>query len=339
MTRRRIAVLLAGALVLGACGADDDTAADATGDEIAATGELNGAASGFPVTIENCGIETTYGAPPQRAVVIYQHTTEVMLALGLEDRMVGTAYMDSSIRDDLVEAYEAVPEIAEKSPSREQVLAAEPDIVIAGWNSAFEDESAGSRESLAQLGIDSYLESSSCPDFDGAPGIELVKKMIIDVGAIFGVPDRADALVEQIMAPIDGVDAALDGIDPVDVFVYDSGTEQAYTPGGKENTTALIALAGGRNVFDDVDDTWAEVNLEDVVARDPDVVLILDYAGNGTVEEKQEFLRTNPATSTLTAVQQGRFVVAELTDVVPGIRNGDIVGHMARGFHPDFKID
>jgi iron complex transport system substrate-binding protein len=323
-TTRPAAVVLATALLVTACGGDD-----ATPDDTAAE-----AAGGFPVTIENCGTETTYDAPPERAVVIYHHTTEIMLALGLEDRMAGTAYMDSAIRGDFVDAYEQVPELAEESPSREQVLAAEPDIVVAGWPSAFEDDSAGSRQSLTDLGIDTYLSTGSCPDFHGTPGLDLMRDDITNLGAIFGVPDRAEDLIADIETPIADVEESLEGVEPVDVFVYDSGTDQAYTPGGRENTIALIELAGGHNIFADLDDDWADVSWEDVVAREPDVVLILDY-GDETVDQKESFLRSHPVASTLRAVRDERFVVANLTDVVPGIRNGDVVAAMAAGFHPD----
>jgi iron complex transport system substrate-binding protein len=322
--------LTAAVTAAAACGGDDDTEAGAR--DPAAAGTDPGAE--FPVTVENCGEETTYDAPPERAVVIYQHTTEIMLALGLEDRMVGTAYMDSAIRDDLADAYGTVPEMAEQAPSREQVLAAEPDIVVAGWPSAFEDGAAGSRESLAELGVDSYLSTGSCPDFAGEPSLDLVREDVTEIAAVFGVPDRAAELLATIEGPIADVEATLAGADPVDVFVYDSGSDQAFTTGGRENTTALVELAGGRNVFADVDDDWVEVSWEDVVAREPDVVLVLDY-GDETVEQKEEFLRSHPVASTLAAVRDGRFVVAELTDVVPGIRNGDVVAAMAEGFHPD----
>ena len=325
-TTRTVAALAAALLLAtAACGGDDDTAGGGSD-----TGDAEAAGS-FPVTVENCGTETTYAAPPEQAVVIYQHTTEIMLALGLEDRMVGTAYMDSAIRDDLVDAYETVPELAKESPSREQVLAAEPDIVVAGWPSAFEDDSAGSRESLAELGIDTYLSTGSCPDFAEDPSLDLVREDITEIGAIFGVPDRAEDLIATIEEPIAEVEASLDGVEPVDVFVYDSGTDQAYTTGGRENTTALVELAGGRNVFADVDDDWVEVSWEDVVAREPDVVLVLDY-GDETIEQKEDFLRSHPVASTLQAVQDERYVVVELTDVVPGIRNGDVVTAMADGF-------
>jgi len=148
------------------------------------------------------------------------------------------------------------------------------------------------------------------------------------------VPDRAAALIANMQEPIATATAAIAGAAPVTVFVYDSGTEKAFTAAGNEMTTALIDLAGGTNIFADVDDTFTEVSWEDVVARDPDVILILDY-GSDTVQDKIDFLEQDPIASTLRAVQAKSFVAVDLTDVVPGIRNGDAVLTMAEGFHPD----
>lgn len=339
-TTRFAAVAASALLVLAACGDEDEgTSASDTGTIAATAGNsVTATDEAFPVTIENCGIETTYDAAPTAAVTMNGHVTEILLALGLEDSMVGTAYIDSGVRDDLEAAYESVPVLADEYPSREEVLAAEPDIVIGGYSSAFGDEAAGSRESLEEAGIDSYLTSGYCPDFAEPQSLELVAEDITELGTIFGVPDRAADVVAAIDETVAGVTEALDGVDPVDVFVYDSGTELAFTAASFENTTALIDLAGGHNVFDDVEDSFTEVSWEDVVARDPDVILILDYADSGTVEEKEAFLQTHPVASTLRAVQEGNFVVVGLGEVVPGVRNGDTVATLASALHPDVNF-
>ena len=108
----------------------------------------------------------------------------------------------------------------------------------------------------------------------------------------------------------------------------------AFTAAGDEMTTALIGLAGGRNIFDDVEGSFTEVSWEDVVDRDPDVVMILNY-GDTTAEDKRAFLQDDPRTSGLRAVQEDRIVVVDLTDVVPGVRNGDVVTVMAGAFNDE----
>ena len=61
--------------------------------------------------VENCTVSTTYERPPARAVTLNQAATEVMLALHLEDRLVGTAYLDDRILPGLSAAYERVPSL------------------------------------------------------------------------------------------------------------------------------------------------------------------------------------------------------------------------------------
>ena len=284
--------------------------------------------TGFPLTVRNCGQEFTVESPPQAAITMNQHVTELLLAMGLEDRMVGTAWLDSVIRADLQAAYDNIPVLAEQYPSREQVLAAEPDFVIGGFSSAFADDAGGTRGSLVEAGIGSYLTSGYCPDFSGRNTLDLVEQDIRNLGAIFGVPDRAEQLIAEINHSIEAAGSSQGNDDLPTVFVYDSGTDQAFTAARNEMTTALIELAGGRNIFDDVDDAFTEVSWEDVIQRDPDLVLVLDY-GATSADEKKSFLQSDPRAATLRAVQEDQILVVDLTDVVPGIRNGDAVAAIA----------
>lgn len=344
LRRSALAAACIALLTISACGSDDDAstattsaatvATEAPAGSTPATTATAGDTGVFPVTIENCGETDTFDKAPTAAITMNQHVTEILLALGLEGSMVGTAYIDSTIRPDLLAAYDTVPVLAAEYPNREQVLAAEPDIVIGGFASAFGDDAAGARDLLREQGIGTYLTEGYCPDFTGRNTFDQVRDDITNLGSIFGVSDKAAALLDTMQAPVDQATAAIDGVDPVTVFVYDSGTEKAFTAAGNEMTTALIELAGGKNVFDDVDDTFTEVSWEDVVARDPDVILILNY-GSDTVEDKEAFLESDPIASTLRAVQNKAFVAVDLTDVVPGIRNGDTVLALAKAFHPD----
>ena len=80
-----------------------------------------------------------------------QPATEIMLALGLQDRMVGTAYLDDEVLPEYA-AYARVPVLAKEYPSKEKLLEAEPDFVYTSFNSAFSDEGAGDRAAWEKLG-------------------------------------------------------------------------------------------------------------------------------------------------------------------------------------------
>ncbi|WP_079031849.1 ABC transporter substrate-binding protein [Streptomyces specialis] len=280
-------------LLLAGCGGNGpgpDTGADAP--------------PGFPVTLDNCGERTMFDAPPERAVSLNQHATEVMLALGLEESMVGTAYLDDSILPEYQDAYDSVEVLAEEYPSYEAILAAEPDYVYGGFASTFEE--GRGREAFAGLGIGTRLNLEECAA--GPVTVDLMDREIREVARTFGVEDRAEDLLAGLHATLDTVAEQLHGVEPLDVFVYDSGESTAFTAGGAGIGNEMIELAGGVNIFADLDKTFGDVSFEQVAARAPDVIVIYDY-GDQPVEDKREFLLSHPALQHVPAIQEERFAV------------------------------
>jgi iron complex transport system substrate-binding protein len=319
------AVALSSVLSATGCGASDGSGGDAK-----ATAPVT---AGFPVTVDNCGVKTTYDRPPSRVVTIHQHPAELMLALGLKDHMAGTAFPDSAVLPELKEDYEAIPELARKEPSFETVLEAEPDLVYGGYGSAFAESEGRSREAFADAGIDTHLNREYCGK--KRVTMEDTYDEIRTIGTIFGVPDRADKLVADLEGRVGRAAAEVEGEPEPSVFVYDSGDKSAFTAGGKSLGTELIRLAGGENVFADLDDVFGDVSWEQVVERKPEVIAVYDYAGAGSVEEKKKFLLSQPALADVPAVRNKRFVVLPLTATLVGIRSAYAVEDLARGLHPE----
>ncbi|MEV0126198.1 ABC transporter substrate-binding protein [Streptomyces sp. NPDC050703] len=319
------AVALTSVLLTAGCGSSGGSGGDAK-----ATAAVP---AGFPVTVDNCGVRTTYDRPPSRVVTIHQHPAELMLSLGLRDRMVGTAFPDSAVLPELRKDFASVPELAKREPSFETVLDAEPDLVYGGYGSAFDEKAGRSREAFADAGIDTYLNREYC----GGKRVTMrdTYDEIRAVGRIFGVNDRADALVADLKDRVGRAAGKVGGERDVPVFVYDSGDKSAFTAGGGSLGTELIRLAGGENVFGDLDDVFGDVSWEQVVERRPEVIAIYDYAGAGSVEEKKRFLLSRPALADVPAVKNKRFVVLPLTDTLVGIRSADAVEDLARGLHPE----
>ncbi|MEV8062261.1 ABC transporter substrate-binding protein [Streptomyces antimycoticus] len=288
---------------------------------------------GFPATVDNCGTRTTYEKPPERAVTIHQHPAELMLALGLKDRVVGTAFPDSAVLPRYRKDFAAIPELAKKEPSFETVLNAEPDFVYGGYGSAFAEKEGRSRKAFADAGIDTYLNREYC----GKKRVSMKDTYdeIRTIGTIFGVRKRADILVADLERRVERTTRAVRGAPAVPVFVYDSGDKAAFTAGGKGLGTEIIRLAGGRNVFDDLDEVFGDVSWEQVVARNPEVIAIYDYAGAGSVERKKQFLLAQPALADVPAVKHKRFVVLPLTATVVGVRPPYAVSDLARALHPE----
>ncbi|MFJ7496763.1 ABC transporter substrate-binding protein [Streptomyces sp. NPDC097727] len=288
------------------------------------------AADGFPYTVTNCGTKTTFDAPPKRVVTMNQHVTEIMLALGLQDRLAGTAYLDDSILPKYRSAYAKTKVLAKEYPSKEVLLGANPDFVYGGYNSAFDKAKGQDRAGLQKDGINTRLNIENCTK--GKVGIDQLATEITQVARTFGVPERGKKLIDEERQKITTVEAGLKGSRP-SVFVYDSGDSSAFTAGGKGIGNEIVRLAGGRNVFADLDATFGDVSWEQVIKRKPEVVVIYDYGGT-TVAAKKKRLLNDPALAGVPAIKNKKFAVLPLSSAVLGVRVADAVQDLAGQLHP-----
>jgi len=108
----------------------------------------------FPVSVDNCGMSTTYADAPKRAFTMNQAATEIMLALGLQDRMVGTAFLDDAVLPEFADAYNRIRIRETAYPSRATLVDARPDFIYAAYKSAFSDDLPGMREVLEAASAD-----------------------------------------------------------------------------------------------------------------------------------------------------------------------------------------
>ncbi|KAF0114513.1 MAG: iron complex transport system substrate-binding protein [Rhodobacteraceae bacterium] len=296
---------------------------------------LSTPAFAFPVTVQSCNREVTFDAAPTRAIANDVNLIEMMLALGLRDQMVGYTGVSGwkTLDEELRQGIAELPELSAKYPTREVLLGAEPDFFFAGWNYGMTVGGEVTPETLEPLGIKTYELTESCI-FVGPKAKSSMQDMyadLLNLGTIFGVAGRAQALVAGYEARIAEVTASVDRTTPLRVFVYDSGDETPFTAGAYAIPTALIEAAGGRNIMDDLDKSWATVAWEPVVERNPEVIVIVNY-GDVTADQKIAFLENNPAFANIDAVKNDRYVVLEYVEATPGPRNIRAVEKLVAGF-------
>jgi iron complex transport system substrate-binding protein len=299
---------LTAVLPLAACGGGDG--ARAASSDAASSG-------GYPVTVDNCGFELTVDAAPEQIVTIKSSTTEMLLALGLRDRLVGAAFLDGPIPD---EYGGDVPVLSDKVPGQEAVLGTGADFVYAGWESNFAPDGAGERESLDALGVGTYVSPSACKEEGYQPDpltFDTVFDEITEAGDVFGVPEAAADLVEKQRADLAQVDP-----DPAGrtALWYSSGDDIPYVGAGIGAPQMIMDAVGLTNIAADVHDTWTSMGWEEIVAADPDVIVLVDASWN-TAESKIEKLKANPATAQLSAVQADRFLTVPFAGSEAGVRN------------------
>lgn len=292
-------------------------------------------ATRYPLTITSCNREVTFKQAPTHALSHDINMTQMMLALGLKSRMVGYSGISGwkAVTPQMSVLLDGLPELAAKYPSVETLLNANVDFLFAGWDYGMRVGGDLTPQTLAPLGINVYELTESCAFVMKRPAASLddTYNDLRNLGRIFDVQDRANALIAQMQEQVAQVQQDLP-TDKPRVFLYDSGEDRAMTSGRLGMPQALIDAAGGRNILDDVEASWTRVNWETVVERNPQVIVIVDYS-EVTAEQKQRFLLDNPALQGVDAIKNQRFIVIPYVQATPGIDNVLAVETLAKGFH------
>lgn len=301
MPRLPLLAALAGVALLAGCASP---AAPAASPEPAA------------VTVENCGTTVAFDSPPQRVVTIKSTSTEMMLALGVGDRIVGTAFQDGPVPEEWAAEAAGLTSISDFMPGEEAVLDLEPDLVYSGWESAFAADATGERAELASLGVNSYVQPAACRSADVPPKLTFdeVFREIQEAADIFGV--SADDLLTAQRQELDAIEPDDRGLT---ALWYSSGTDIPYVGAGLGAPELVLETAGLTNIAGDIDMTWSSFGWESIVAADPDVIVLIDADWN-TAASKIELLRSNPATAALAAVQNSRYIVLPFPAGEAGVR-------------------
>jgi iron complex transport system substrate-binding protein len=303
---------LAAALVLSGCGAEVEPAAEESG----------------KVTVKRCGEPVEYTVP-ERAVAYEGGSADKLFALGLTEHVYG--YVMPPANPPVSESpwaseYAKVKMLSDDLLNKEVVVEAKSDFVVAGWNSGFKDERGITPEILDKLGIQSFMHTESCFNYPGHPEkmrpFEALYTDLERLGEIFRVEEKATDVVAGLKKRVKEVEAKAPDGDPVPVFLYDSGTDRPFTAGNQVPPNDIIKTAGGRNVFDGLDERWTQVNWESVAETEPEVIVILDY-GDLPAEKKIDFLRKSPHTRQLPAVKKNHFFILDYNEGISGPRNID----------------
>jgi iron complex transport system substrate-binding protein len=304
----------------------------------------------YPLTIRNCGVEITFGHAPRRAVAIGQSSTEILLSLGLADRIVGTAVWFGPVLPAYEAANAGIPRLADNDPSFESVVGKEPELVTAQfeWHVGPQG-SVGTREQFAGLGIPTYISPADCVAKDNSGGgdgvrkqlftMDLVYQEIRDLARIFDVADRGEALVADLrrreaaaIASVAG--ARLDNVPMVFWFSSKEVAGEAFVAGRNGVPAWILRQLGARNVIT-TEEEWPLVSWERIAAANPAIIVMAEmsrrrYAADDTAV-KLNFLATDPVTSRLAAVKDKRIVVMDVQAMQPSIRAVDGIEAVARG--------
>ena len=195
---------------------------------------------------------------PQRIVSVVPAATETLFALEVGDRLIAVGDYDRF-----------PPEVATKeriggllNPNIEKIIELKPDLVISyGTQDVLRDR-------LQRVGIRLY------PFTHGS--IEHTLNYIVDLGRTVGAEHRAQEIVATIHKTFDDLQSTSLPRKPTVLIVHNRGAGllgSFYSVGSKAFQHELIEIAGGRNVFGDVDKEVVQPTLEEVIRRAPEIVV------------------------------------------------------------------
>ena len=286
-------------------------------------------------TVESCNRIVTFEEPPRKAISNDVNLTEMMLVLGLADRMVGYTGISGwkTLDEEMRAGVKELPELSQKYPSKEVLVGADADFFFAGWNYGMKVGGEVTPETLEPFGIKVYELTESCIHImnKSKANMEDMYNDLLNLGRIFSVEDKANELVNKYRMEIQELTQNINTDDPLRVFVYDSGEDTPFTAGFYAMPTALIEASGGKNIMNDFKKSWGTVTWEEVIDRNPEVIVIVNY-GNVTAEQKKEFMMSNPAFAGIDAVKNDRFVTLEYVEATPGPRNIKAIKKLSEAF-------
>ena len=289
--------------------------------------------SRFPMTITNCGIKTTFTKMPERVVSLYSVTTELLLRLGLGDKIVAAANFGEAMPSDLEGAYKKLNLIGKDFIIPKEVLLTQrPDFVMDNQPDYFYDAAQGfaTRAEIKAAGAQTYTISAKCENRASKGSLEDIYTDLRNIGRIFDVSAKADAVIREMSKKVAEVRTRVAGRKPLKVMIYDAGEGPlgVFGPGSYDY---VLRLAGGENAFADLKLNYEQVSVESVATREIDVVIVSEY-DDKTAARIAFIKKTFP---NLKAVKNNRVLSVPYGLMNPGVRNHLGVEAFAKAIFPD----
>ncbi|MGH2380296.1 MAG: ABC transporter substrate-binding protein [Candidatus Limnocylindria bacterium] len=290
----------------------------------ASASESASPAAAYPLTLtDDAGREITLEAEPTTIVSLAPSNTEIVCALDACDRLAGVTDFD----DYPAEVVEIDKVVTMAQVDVEAVVAAEPDLVLAAGN---ELTPTAVIDQLTDLGLPVlvlYPESLG----EVMADIELV-------GTALGREETAEALVDDMDARIGAVESAVADLERPRTFYEVSVFEGSiYTAGEGSFLASLIETAGGDPITGDALST--SIALEDLVAADPELILLGDATYDETITPETVSARDGWGTMTAVAADRVVIVTEDVVITRPGPRIVDGLDALARAIHPDAVVE
>lgn len=295
--------------------------------------------SSYPVTIKNYNvnneeIEITFDKAPERVLTTNQTTTELMLDLGLEDKLIGTCYLDNPISEKVKDKYAKIPVVSEKYPTKEQVLSLNPDFIF-GWKSVFADKTLGDVNEWIGRGTNTFAQRNTVKSV-GNYTVENLFKDIDDLGTIFNIKDKTDKYIQDNKDRLSKIEEKTNSIDKKKTtLILESEEKGDFRLYGKNDLVSDMALKAG---LENLGEESGTVSLENIVSLNPDTILLIHDGDGKDIHDPEiaKIFTSNEALKNVTAVKNNAIVVTGLAETwAGGIRVVDAIERYSKELYPE----
>ncbi|MBF5007350.1 ABC transporter substrate-binding protein [Diaphorobacter caeni] len=309
---------------------------------VAVVSPMAAQATQYPVEVQNCGYAVKFDKPPASAVTIGQAGTEMLYALGLGSKVVGTALWFNPVQQRFKAVNDKVPRLSDNAPSFESVIGKRPALLVSQFEwMVGKDGAVGTREQFHDLHIATYAMPSDCEgknNLSGADGtrtasydVQALYKSVRQLSQIFDVEAKGDALVKDLQQrqskAISKVASAR--LQSLSAALWFSSADLAIDPymaGQKGVAGYMMQSLGLRNIVTSAEE-WPTVGWETIARANPSVLIIArmdrrrfpadDY------QKKLEFLKKDPVAQHMDAVKNSRIVIVDADALQGSIRMVD----------------
>lgn len=313
-TKMKWVAPVAAALLLAACGADEEKALNDTAKEQETVEQAK--AAGPYTVIDDRGIEVTFNEVPETIISLQPSNTEILFELGVGEQIVGAT--DFDVYPEAAQKIERVS--TSMAINAERILELNPDVVVA--------YTSGNEEQITQLedaGLKVFVIAS-------ATSFDDVYTDIIQLSEVMGVEAKGEEIVAGIQAQITAVQEKTDTVGTKKKVYYEvSPAPDIWTTGNNTFQQEIMNAAGVENLFAD-QDSWLSVTEEDVITRNPEVIITPATYMENAVDE----ILGRAGWDQIQAVSDKSVVLVD-GEVMsrPGPRIGEAVEIMAEAVYPD----
>ncbi|WP_319530417.1 ABC transporter substrate-binding protein [uncultured Cohaesibacter sp.] len=270
-------------------------------------------ADDFPYSFDNCGSEVTIKAEPKHILLVNNSVLPILNSLDALDLLVGRTAdpIEGIYADEIVKKFQTVPLLSKARNSTggsvislEAILSTQPDLVLA-------PENAADRELLAKSGVPLICPPAYCTDTSKIPAgratFDLVYDVMLTYGRALGRSELAEKKIAELKASVEALAPEKPGVNGTAVALYaTAGGKVLYPYGAQSMVTPVFEAAGLTNVYGDTDERVFEGSVEDLIAKDPETIVML-YSF-GAPEDATKTLKMIPALAGLKAVRNDRVI-------------------------------